>query len=84
MLSLARGIMLGRMDWTMFSIGAGIGLAMILLENFSKGKAYALPALAIGMGIYLPPDVSVTIAFGSVIAFLCGKRLRALPSATRG
>ncbi|UYH51658.1 oligopeptide transporter, OPT family [Candidatus Kirkpatrickella diaphorinae] len=73
MLSLARGIMLGRMDWTMFSIGAGIGLAMILLENFSKGKAYALPALAIGMGIYLPPDVSVTIAFGSLVAFLCVK-----------
>jgi len=73
MLSLARGIMLGRMDWTMFSIGAGIGLTMILLENVFKGKAYALPALAIGMGIYLPPDVSVTIAFGSLIAFLCSK-----------
>ncbi len=50
-----------------------IGLAMIILENFSKGKAYALPAMAIGMGIYLPPDVSVTIAFGSVTAFLCGR-----------
>lgn len=73
MLSLARGIMLGRMDWTMFSIGAGIGLTMILLENVCKGKGFSLPALAIGMGIYLPPDVSVTIGFGGLIAFLCGK-----------
>lgn len=74
MLSLARGIMRGDIDWTMLMIGAGIGLATIVQEKIFQGKAFSFPSLAIGMGIYLPADVSVTIAFGSLIASFCGRR----------
>ncbi|XP_003738636.1 uncharacterized protein LOC100906773, partial [Galendromus occidentalis] len=73
MLSLARGILGGDMDWAMFTIGAVTGVSFIFFERFLQTKGLTLPALAVGMGIYLPSDVSVTIALGGAVAHVTQK-----------
>ena len=70
MVDIARGILLRNLDWSMILIGAGIGVALIVIDRLLKLRNLALPPLAVGMGIYLPADVSVTIAIGAVIARL--------------
>ncbi|GBQ87504.1 OPT family oligopeptide transporter [Asaia krungthepensis] len=70
MVDIARGILLHDLDWTMILIGAAIGVALILIDRLLKLRKLALPPLAVGMGIYLPADVSVTIAIGAVIGRL--------------
>lgn len=69
MADIARGILLRNLDWTMILIGAAIGVALIIIDRLLKIRNLAMPPLAVGMGIYLPADVSVTIAIGAIIAF---------------
>lgn len=71
MVDIARGILLHNLDWTMILIGAAIGAALIAIDRLLRLRNLALPPLAVGMGIYLPADVSVTIALGAVIARAC-------------
>nr|WP_306301831.1 oligopeptide transporter, OPT family [Asaia astilbis] len=76
MVDIAHGILLHNLDWTMILIGVGIGCALILIDRLLKIRGLALPPLAVGMGIYLPADVSVTIAFGAVIAWFFDRNRR--------
>jgi len=69
MADIARGILLRNLDWTMILIGAFVGMGLIAIDRLLQIRNLALPPLAVGMGIYLPADVSVTIALGAVIAF---------------
>lgn len=73
MVDLARGILLHNLDWTMILVGAAIGAALIVIDRLFRLRDLALPPLAVGMGIYLPADVSVTIAIGAVIGRLFDK-----------
>jgi uncharacterized oligopeptide transporter (OPT) family protein len=40
------------------------------------GTGAQLPALAVGIGLYLPPDVSVTLAIGAILGWVINRRLR--------
>ncbi|AQS87672.1 oligopeptide transporter membrane spanning protein [Neoasaia chiangmaiensis NBRC 101099] len=76
MAALAQGILLHRLDWEMILIGAGLGVALILLDQLLRLRRLALPPLAVGMGIYLPSDVSVTIGIGAVLSYLVLRTVR--------
>ena len=53
--SLAKGVLGGDLDWRLIGTGAGIGVAVIFLdEMLGRAGRMRLPPLAIGMGIYLP------------------------------
>ena len=76
MASVAKGIFGGELPWTMIGIGAGIGAAIIVLDEILKktGAAWRSPVLACAVGIYLPIELSVPIFAGGFVAHLVERR----------
>lgn len=59
--------------------GVGIGVALIIIDFIlkkSSGNRLALPVLAVGMGIYLPPSVNMPIVVGAFLAAWLKSRIR--------
>src|SRR5579863_9024333 len=66
--AIAQGVLGGTLDWNLIAIGAGIGAAVIVIDELlRKGSRKSLPPLAVGMGIYLPMSLTVLIPVGAVI-----------------
>ncbi|MBS4074292.1 oligopeptide transporter, OPT family [Ameyamaea chiangmaiensis] len=76
MATIAQGIFLHTLDWTMIAVGAALGVALIVIDIVLRRRALALPPLAVGMGIYLPATVSVTLAIGAFVGWLLARRAR--------
>ena len=75
MSSVANGVFLNDLPWTMIWIGAGIAAAIIAFDQFlqAKGSTFRAPVLAVAVGIYLPLELTVPIFIGGVIAYLVKK-----------
>lgn len=71
MTQIANGIFKGNLDWTMLGFGVLVGVAVIVadvaLRRSGKG---ALPPLAVGLGIYLPPTIGMTLFLGAMLGRL--------------
>jgi putative OPT family oligopeptide transporter len=82
MAAIARGIFGHTLDWLFIGIGVALGVAMIVadagLKRLGRG---GLPVLAVGIGIYLPPTVGVTLAMGAILGWVIDRRLRGRPDA---
>lgn len=78
MASVAQGVFRGGLPWGMVAAGAGIGLAVILLDEWlrPRGASVRAPVLAVAVGIYLPLEVDTPIFVGGLIAWLVQRRLR--------
>jgi putative OPT family oligopeptide transporter len=70
--AIAQGVLGGSLDWSLIGIGAAIGVAVIIVDELlRKGTSkYSLPALAVGMGIYLPMDLTILIPIGALLGYL--------------
>ncbi|CTP90105.1 oligopeptide transporter, OPT family [Xanthomonas translucens pv. arrhenatheri] len=81
MASVAKGLFGGELPWTMIAIGAGVGAAIIALDEWLKrtGKRFRVPVLAAAIGIYLPLELMVPIFLGGLITYLVERvhRIRA-------
>ena len=77
MTQIANGIFTGNLDWTMLGLGVALGVVAIIadvfLRKFGKG---ALPPLAVGLGIYLPPTIGMTLTLGAVLGWLIQRAIR--------
>ncbi len=84
MAAIARGIFGHALDWTSVLIGIFGGIVLILADAVLKrtGKG-TIPVLAVGIGLYLPPTVGVTLALGALLGWLIDRRLGARPDAER-
>ena len=70
MTQIANGIIHKQLAWNMVAIGAALGVALVAVESWLRRKrGFSLPALTVGIGIYLPYEVSLTIAIGGVIGW---------------
>lgn len=71
MMTIANGIFSHNLEWNhiFFVIGfdCGFNFHRQRTEKASN-KRLALPALAVGMGIYLPPSVNAPIVVGALLA----------------
>ncbi|MDO4887386.1 MAG: oligopeptide transporter, OPT family [Actinomycetaceae bacterium] len=70
---LAGGIFDNSLDWSLIGIGAGIGVAIVIVDfalQRATGGRLKLPPLAVGMGMYLYPTTTTMIAIGAVIGTL--------------
>ncbi|MFX7776298.1 OPT/YSL family transporter, partial [Acinetobacter baumannii] len=71
--ALAKGVIQGDLSWNLIGIGALIGVACIVVDEVLKrstgGKAHLAP-LAVGLGIYLPMNSTLTIVVGAVAGWL--------------
>ena len=74
--SLAKGVISGDIDWTLIEIGAGIGIAVIVLNEILSRttKHMSIPPLAVGLGIYLPTSSTLMIVVGAVVGWLYDRR----------
>lgn len=70
--SVARGVFSGDLPWTMVYIGMGIGVAIILLDQWLKkiGSDFSIPVLAVAVGLYLPFELDSAIMLGGIVSWL--------------
>ena len=66
--SLAKGVISADIDWSLIQIGAGIGVAVIILNEVLSHttKHMSIPPLAVGLGIYLPTQSTLMIVVGAI------------------
>ncbi|MES2858788.1 MAG: oligopeptide transporter, OPT family [Pseudomonadota bacterium] len=76
MASVAKGMFGGELPWGVIAIGAGVGAAIIALDEWLKatGKTFRVPVLAAAIGIYLPLELMVPIFLGGLLAYLVERR----------
>ncbi len=77
MASVAKGIFGGHLPWGMIGIGALIGAAIIVVDQYLKARKapFHAPVLAVAVGIYLPLELSVPIFIGGLIAHFAEQKL---------
>ncbi len=75
MASVASGVLGGELPWGMISAGAGIGIGIILLDEYlrKRNAVFRAPVLAVAVGIYLPFELSVPIFLGGLIAWFVSR-----------
>ncbi len=83
MSTLARGIFLHQLDWTMILTGLALGVCLILVSTALARRGLSLPVLAVGLGLYLPPTVSVTLVIGSLLSWLTSRGAGSDPAPAR-
>ena len=78
MTTIAQGIFSSELAWEYIYIGIGLGVVLILADQLLKKttKSCALPPLAVGMGIYLPPSVQLPLVIGAVMGYFVNKSVR--------
>ena len=78
MMQIASGIFKGSLDWSMLGLGVAVGIAVILIDLALRrsGKG-ALPPLAVGLGIYLPPTIGLTLTIGAVLGWCIARAIKA-------
>ncbi len=71
MASVAEGVFGAGLPWTMVIIGAVIGVAIIVLDEYLKATEanWRAPVLAVAVGIYLPLELATAILLGGLIAY---------------
>src|SRR5574337_954815 len=67
--ALAQGVITNNIDWSLIAIGAGIGVAIIILDEIlgMAKKGPRLPPLAVGLGIYLPTSTTLMVVVGALV-----------------
>ena len=78
MMTIANGIFSGNLEWSYIFFGIGLGVILIIIDSVlkkSSANRFALPALAVGMGIYLPPTVNAPIVIGATLSWLINRHI---------
>ncbi|MCQ8278895.1 oligopeptide transporter, OPT family [Acetobacteraceae bacterium KSS8] len=68
--TLAKGIFLHQLDWSMILSGVALGALLVIADALMRRAGRSLPVLAVGIGLYLPPTVSVTLVIGAILSWL--------------
>ncbi|GAB2484346.1 oligopeptide transporter, OPT family [Comamonas humi] len=70
MTAVASGIFDGSLDWNMILTGVAIGAVFIVADQaLRRSGRGAMPPLAVGLGIYLPPTIGVTLFIGAMLGW---------------
>ena len=69
--AIAKGVLGGDLNWAMIGWGALTGIGIIVVDELLgvAGKL-RLPPLGVGLGVYLPMGVTLTVVFGAVVGAL--------------
>ncbi len=80
MAAVAKGVFGHNLPWNMIGTGAVVAVICIIADEFLRRKNIRFPALAVGLGIYLPLDTTTPIFIGGVVALLAKRKLQNLIS----
>ena len=80
--ALAQGVITNNIDWSLIAIGAGIGVAIIILDEIlgMAKKGPRLPPLAVGLGIYLPTSTTLMVVVGALVGAWFDRRAERGPN----
>lgn len=74
--ALAQGVLQHNIDWWLIWDGVAIGTVIIAVDEVlgKVGKQVRFPPLAVGLGIYLPTEVTLMIVVGALIGWYFNRR----------
>jgi putative OPT family oligopeptide transporter len=85
MASLAKGVITGDLNWPLVIAGAVIGgLLIVLDEGLGLMKLPRIAPLAVGLGVYLPQDVTLMIVVGAILGHLYERFMAGRPYGETG
>ena len=67
--AIAKGVITGQLDWGLIGVGAIVGALVVLADEWLRTKGLALPPLAVGLGIYLPPSTTAPVVLGAILGW---------------
>ena len=69
--TIAQGVLGGSLNWGLIGIGVAVGAAVIVVDELLRRTTsrYSLPALAVGLGIYLPMELTLLVPIGALIGW---------------
>ncbi len=71
MAAVAKGVLTHHLEWSMIIIGCIVAVVTIFIDEIIRSRThFRLPALAVGLAIYLPPEIMTPIIMGSAINYL--------------
>lgn len=63
------------LPWLMIGIGGLIAVGCIIVDQILRERGMRLPTLAVGLGIYLPVEVTIPVIIGGFVSYFIGKTL---------
>ncbi|QPB41630.1 OPT family oligopeptide transporter [Rodentibacter haemolyticus] len=78
MTTISQGIFTNQLEWTYILTGVGLGAGLIVIDAFLKKvsrNVFALPILAVGIGIYLPPAINMPLVIGAFLAWFINRHI---------
>jgi len=79
MTTISQGIFTDHLEWTYILTGVGLGIVLIIVDAFMRKTSdsrFALPVLAVGIGIYLPPSINMPVVVGAVMAWFITRHIK--------
>ncbi|MBI5780578.1 MAG: oligopeptide transporter, OPT family [Rhodocyclales bacterium] len=84
MTAIAMGIFHATLEWKMILGGVALGALLIVIDRIlRRSGAGSLPVLAVGLGIYLPPTIGMTLVVGALLGHAVERTLARRPAAER-
>jgi putative OPT family oligopeptide transporter len=74
--AVIQGVYGNSLPWLDLSIGIAIAAVGVVVDGCLKKRNLRLPILAIGIGIYLPPEVTTAVVIGGVLNYVCKRAMR--------
>lgn len=65
MSTIAQGIFNHNIEWSYIAFGVVVGIFIIIIDKILRN----LPPLAVGIGIYLPPSVNISLVIGGILKY---------------
>ncbi|HET7612652.1 MAG TPA: oligopeptide transporter, OPT family [Gemmatimonadaceae bacterium] len=82
--ALAQGVIGGSLEWKMLTIGALVGVGLVILDEILGWmNKLRIPPLAVGIGIYLPMSATFAVIIGAVLAHWYDRRVSTMPNPER-
>ncbi|HLB56552.1 MAG TPA: oligopeptide transporter, OPT family [Coxiellaceae bacterium] len=76
MASVIQGIRTQNLPWAMIIIGCIIAVIVIIADEILRRKGRRLPALAVGLGVYLPPSIILPTVLGGLVKYFVNRSAR--------
>jgi putative OPT family oligopeptide transporter len=80
--TLAKGVIQGKIDWSLIGIGVLVGAVVIAVDEIGRvTKRFRVPPLAVGLGVYLPSGTVAPAVLGAVAGAIYNRWVARKPNA---
>jgi putative OPT family oligopeptide transporter len=84
MAAVTKGVLMHQLEWAMIITGGIVAVGLIIADEILKRWNVRLPALAVGLAIYLPPEVMTPVIIGSAVSYFVKRSGRKVAATQKG